>query len=87
MQQKLDRWGYCMVKIALPYLQPCSTDPPVRRTDGRTMAYRRYSILSRINTIDIGEEKHAYFHESWGRKIKGEEKFSILKHIYFIVFL
>ena len=34
--EKLEGWGYCMVKIAWSYLQPFLTDPPVWRTDGRT---------------------------------------------------
>jgi len=37
---KLEGWGYCVVKISWSVL----TDPPVWRTDGRTIAYTRYSI-------------------------------------------
>jgi len=34
--QKLDRWGYGMVKIVLSYLQQFLTDSPVWQTDGQT---------------------------------------------------
>jgi len=33
------------------------------QTDGIGVAYTRYSMLSRVKT---GNEKHAYFHKSWG---------------------
>jgi len=34
--EKLEGWGYYMVKIAWSYLQLFLTDPPVWRTDRRT---------------------------------------------------
>jgi len=66
-RQKLELWGYRMVKISWSYLKPFWYDPPVwwtdRQTDGRAMAYSALSIYAiccsslKINTSDLlGEE-------------------------------
>ena len=48
------------------------------QTDGIGVAYMRYSIYA-VARKKTGNEKHAYFHKSWG-EIKGRKTKS-LKHV------